>query len=85
MDGALNIDIGFYTYLEKPDLSDVKNLDAYIEYTDSVSYKFIEPDRSLLYTFKAKITDVLDSDTYKGTFIYRIRIKGNKNLKTSGY
>ncbi len=65
IDGVINLDCGFYTHLKKPELININNLDTYIEYTDSSSYKLLEPDKSLLYTFKAKISEVVDGDTVK--------------------
>ena len=73
MDVALNIDIGFYDYIERPELINIDNPDAYIEYTDPVSYKVIEPDKSVLYTFKAKIMEVVDGDTVKAFSNYHIK------------
>ena len=73
MDGILNIDCGFYDYIERTELINIDNPDAYIEYTDPVSYKFIEPDKLALYTFKAKIMEVVDGDNVKAFSNYHIK------------
>ncbi len=84
MDGILNIDIGFYDYIERQELINIDNPDAYIEYTDPVSYKFIEPDKSILYTFKAKIIEVVDGDTVKAKLYRGFGIKTLRTLRFRG-
>ncbi len=92
IDGVINLDCGFYTYIKRPELSDYDNLETYIEYTAPSSYKLIEPDKSLLYTFKAKVSEVVDGDTVKAlldigfgiTVLRTLRLRGinAKDLNT---
>ncbi len=79
IDGTLNIDCGFYDYIKKPEISNIKNENKYIVYDDSDKHKFIKPDKSLLYTFKAKIIEAADGDTVKA-LLYRVF--GIKTLRT---
>ena len=81
---VLILDCGFYTYLERPELSAVKNPETYVEYDDSSTYKLIEPDKSLLYTFKATIVEVIDGDTVKAFLDIGFGIKVIRTLRLRG-
>ncbi len=84
MDGALTIDCGFYDYIERPELANIDNPNTYIEYTDPVNYKIIEQDKSLLYTFKATIKEVVDGDTVKVQLYRGFGIKTLRTLRLRG-
>ncbi len=84
IDSEINIDWGFYDYIERPELINFDNTESYIEDTDSVSYKFIEPDKTLLYTFKAKIIEVIDGDTVKALLYRGFGLKGIRTLRLRG-
>ena len=82
--GIFKLDCGFYTYFNRPELTSIKNPESYIEYTDSSSYKFIDPDKSLLYTFKAKIAEVVDGDTVKALLDLGFGIMTLQTLRLRG-
>ena len=84
IDGTLNIDCGFYDYIERLEIVSIKNDNNYIEYDDSDKYKFIEPDKSLLYTFKAKIIEAVDGDTVKALLFRGFGIKTLRTLRLRG-
>ncbi len=84
IDGVLNLDCGFYTYLERLELSAVKNPENYVEYSNSSNYKSIEPDKFLLYTFKARITEVIDGDTVKALLYRGFGLKVIRTLRLRG-
>jgi len=82
--GVLKLDCGFYTYFNRPELTSIKNPETFIEYEDFSSYKLIEPDKSLLYTFKAKITEVVDGDTVKALLDLGFGITTLQTLRLRG-
>ena len=65
-------------------IGEIEDENNYIENYDTDKYKFIEPDKSLLYTFKAKIIEAVDGDTVKALLFRGFGIKTLRTLRLRG-
>lgn len=83
IDNIPHIDCGFHNYLEYPDISNIKTEDTYIE-VSKTGINIIEPDKNLLYTFKAKIYEFIDGDTVKVELDTGIGLKSRRVLRLRG-